>query len=211
MTNNSRGYFITLEGADGVGKTTQIDLLETYLTSRGISVLKTREPGGTVFGEMLRKVLLESNVDCDQETELLVLFAARSEHIKSIIRPALLAGKWVLCDRFTDATFAYQGGGRGIPFTRIEELEEFVQRGFHPDLTFLLDIPLENAIERTIKRDDVITDRFESLDIGFKKRVKEAYIDRQTTNPKRICLIDANRSIENIQIEIQKYVEPYLY
>ena len=135
-----------------MGKTTHIELLEIYLAKQGISVLTTREPGGTALGEALRKVLLRDELECCAETEMMILFAARTQHLHAVLRPAIARGQWVLCDRFTDATFAYQGGGRGIPFERIACLETFVQEDFQPDLTLLLDLPSEVGLVRAADR-----------------------------------------------------------
>ena len=168
------GRLITFEGGDGSGKTTQLKLLEKRLIQNHIEVLTTREPGGT---------------------EMLILFAARAHHLSTIIIPDLNRGCWVLCDRFTDATFAYQGGGGGLDQKRISQLEKFVQKGIQPDLTLLLDIPVEEGLSRVKKRGGSL-DRFEKLDRMFKERVRQAYLTRQTEEPLRICLIDASDTIE---------------
>ena len=184
--NIQRGRLITLEGGDGVGKTTHIELLESYLTEQGVSVLTTREPGGTALGEILRNVLLRDGLECDAETEMMVLFAARAQHLHAVLRPAIARGEWVLCDRFTDATFAYQGGGRGISFERIARLETFVQEDFEPDLTLLLDLPIEVGLTRATQRGGH-ADRFEKQDLAFKERIRQSYLQRQRDNPERIC------------------------
>ena len=198
----AQGRFVTLEGLDGSGKTTQLSLLAEHLRSRGLEVCETREPGGTETGERLREILLEKNAHavCDQ-TELLLLFAARAQHIAQVIQPALQKGTWVLCDRFTDATFAYQGGGRGIPFSIIEGLEHLVQGDFMPDCTLLLDIPAEKSADRTLGRGGS-RDRIEMLDLDFKQRVRQAYLDRQRSQPVRIRRLDGQGSIATIQKEI---------
>ena len=209
MTSKLRGRFITLEGLDGTGKTTHIGLLENFLKDQGIDSIRTREPGGTPLGEAIRKLLLEDSVYCDNDTELLLLFSARAQHLQSVIYPALEAGRWVLCDRFTDATFAYQGGGRGVPFRRIEQLEEFVQQGLQPDLTLLLDLPLEQGLARATERGR-LTDRFERLDLGFRKRVRQAYMNRQQESGNRFRLIDATGSVKQVQAAIQDQVKLFI-
>ena len=195
----AQGRFVTLEGLDGSGKTTQLSLLAEHLRSRGLEVCETREPGGTDTGERLREILLEKNAHavCDQ-TELLLLFAARAQHIAQVIQPALQKGTWVLCDRFTDATFAYQGGGRGIPLSIIENLEHMVHGECTPDCTLLLDIPAEKSTERTGSRGKT-QDRIEMLDLEFKQRVRQAYLDRQRSQPGRIHRLDGQGSIDSVQ------------
>ena len=209
VVNTEPGRLITLEGGDGVGKTTHIELLDSYLTEQGISVLTTREPGGTALGEALRKVLLRSDLECAAETEMMVLFAARTQHLHAVLRPAISRGQWVLCDRFTDATFAYQGGGRGIPLERIEQLETFVQEGFQPDLTLLLDLPVEEGLARTAGRGGD-TDRFEKQNLAFKERLRQSYLRRQRDHPDRIRYVDASGSIEEIQVILQHHIQAVL-
>ena len=207
--NIYKGRLITLEGGDGVGKTTHIKLLETYLTEHGVSVLTTREPGGTALGEALRKVLLRDELECGAETEMMVLFAARTQHLHAVLRPAIARGQWVLCDRFTDATFAYQGGGRGIEFDRIVRLETFVQEDFQPDLTLLLDLPIEEGLARSAERGKR-TDRFEKQNLAFKQRIRQSYLRRQRDNPGRIKCIDASGSVEEIQAILQQHIQKLL-
>ena len=207
--NTQRGRLITLEGGDGVGKTTHIELLDAYLTEQGISVLTTREPGGTALGEALRKVLLRGELECGAETEMMVLFAARTQHLHAVLRPAISRGQWVLCDRFTDATFAYQGGGRGIPFERIKQLETFVQEGFQPDLTLLLDLPVEAGLARTAGRGGH-ADRFEKQNLAFKERLRQSYLRRQRDHPDRIRYVDASGSIDEIQVILQQHIQTLL-
>ena len=154
-----RGTFITLEGVDGAGKSTQLAAVRDWLAEQGIDAVFTREPGGTVLGEKLRELLLAVDTEVTLETETLLMFAARQEHIARVIEPALAAGRWVVSDRFTDATFAYQGGGRGLPFARIEALEDWVQQGLQPDLTLLFDVPLDVAARRMAGGERVL-DRF---------------------------------------------------
>ena len=207
--NTKRGRLITLEGGDGVGKSTHIELLNTYLTEQGISVLTTREPGGTALGEALRKVLLRDELECGAEAEMMVLFAARTQHLHAVLRPAIALGEWVLCDRFTDATFAYQGGGRGIPLERIAYLETFVQENFQPDLTLLLDLPIEEGLIRAAERGGR-TDRFEKQNLAFKERIRQSYLRRQRDYPDRIHYVDASGSVDEIQTTLQRHIQTLL-
>jgi dTMP kinase len=184
-------------------------LLEAYLTEQGISVLTTREPGGTALGEALRKILLRDELECGPEAEMMVLFAARMQHLHAVLRPAIARGQWILCDRFTDATFAYQGGGGGIPFERITRLETFVQEDFQPDLTLLLDLPIEKGLARTAKRGGR-TDRFENQDIAFKERIRQSYLRRQRDHSDRIQCVDASGSVDEIQIILQHHIQRLL-
>ncbi|MBO69155.1 MAG: dTMP kinase [Acidiferrobacteraceae bacterium] len=209
MKNSNRGCLITLEGGDGVGKTTHIELLRQYLESYGLDIIATREPGGTPFGESLRDLLLNSQLEFDAEAEMLVLFAARAEHLKRLILPAISSGKWILCDRFTDATFAYQGGGGGIPFGRIKELERFVQSTFQPDLTLLLDLPVEDGLARIANRGGNV-DRFEKRDLDFKNDVRQAYLRRQEQDPGRIRLVRASNTVEKVHETIVEHVAQLL-
>lgn len=191
--------FITLEGGEGVGKTTNLAFIEDYLTSRGISLLKTREPGGTPLGERIRGLLLDSD-GMNNATELLLVFAARAQHISEVIRPALAAGRWVLCDRFTDASYAYQGGGRDIDTSVIEFLEQWVQAELQPDLTLLLDTPIEVGMSRARERG--VADRFESEQFDFFERVRMAYLKRADQYPTRIKQVDASGSLESVRANI---------
>ena len=209
MVNSPQGRLITLEGGDGVGKTTHIELLEAYLTEQGQSVLTTREPGGTALGEALRKVLLRDGLECGAETEMMVLFAARTQHLHAVLLPAIAKGQWILCDRFTDATFAYQGGGRGIPFERIKRLETFVQDDFQPDLTLLLDLPVEEGLARVTGRGGRV-DRFEKQDLAFKERVRRSYLQRQRDYPGRIHCVDASGSVDEIQMTLRQHLQTLL-
>ena len=196
------GKLISLEGVDGAGKTTHLEYLCDYLVKRQVTVLTTREPGGTHVGEQLRSILLDAAEPIAPLTELLLMFAARAEHIQKVIRPALLAGTWVLCDRFTDATYAYQGGGRGIDSQHIEVLEHMTQGSLKPDLTFLLDLPVEVGLRRR-RGLDRSQDRFESQDLEFKQRVRLAYLERSETKPRILCM-DGTLPIETIQREMGK-------
>ena len=200
----TRGHFITLEGMDGAGKTTHLEWLKQQLQGRGIPLKVTREPGGTALGESLRGLLLDSHEPRQAETEALLMFAARSEHIAQVIAPALAAGQWVLCDRFTDATYAYQAGGSGMDWSRITELERWVQGDLQPDLTLYFDLAPE--IGKTRTRAAREPDRFEREKLDFYTRVRTAYLRRAQEHPQRIRIIDAARSIPEIQVELQKII-----
>ncbi len=206
-----RGAFITFEGPDGAGKSTHVKFLENWFLDSNIEVVTTREPGGTSLGESLRKILLNFDGSIDRlsnECELLLMFAARMQHIHEVILPSIEAGQWVLCDRFTDATYAYQGGGRGIHENRIQQLEQWVQKGFQPDLTILFDVPVSVSLERTEFR-GAKGDRFEQQQIEFKEAVRQNYLQRAEEFPERIKLIDATRSIVEIQRDLIGYVEAF--
>lgn len=191
----SRGKFITLEGIDGAGKSTHLGFVAEHLRASGKQVLTTREPGGTPLGEMLRDMVLSQAMHV--ETETLIMFASRREHIHKVIVPALEKGLWVISDRFTDATFAYQGGGRGIPAERLKSLEDWVQSGLQPDLTLLFDVPLEVSQQRLSFNQSL--DRFEQEKQDFFGRVRAAYLERAKDFPQRIRVIDSNRGIAEIQ------------
>lgn len=196
-----RGRFITLEGTEGVGKSTHLRFIENWLMDRGREVVVTREPGGTRAGEAIRSVLLGVDDQAlSDQAELLLLFAARAEHLDKLIRPALERGSWVLCDRFTDATYAYQGGGRGMEERRIEYLEHWIQRGLKPDLTFLLDAPVEIGIARARKRG--VPDRIETESLDFFERIRNAYLKLAHRFTDRIRVIDAAQPIEAVQAAI---------
>lgn len=204
-----KGRFITIEGQDGAGKSTNLAVIEQALRSAGKPVLVTREPGGTPLGEKIREMVLNSNDSHFGDTaELLMIFAARAEHIDSVIQPALDAGTWVLCDRFTDATYAYQGGGRGISMSKIAQLEQFVQNGLHPDLTFLLDVPIEVGNQRAGQRS--APDRFEVQLDDFKSNVRNCYMDRARAEPNRFRIIDASVDIKAVRMSIELSLENYL-
>ncbi|MGE4634065.1 MAG: dTMP kinase [Arenicellales bacterium] len=195
------GKLISFEGGDGAGKSTQLSLLSGDLEAVGRRVVLTREPGGTRLSEQIRSwVLHESDALCKQ-AELLLIFAARAQHISEVIRPALLRGDWVLCDRFTDASYAYQGGGRGIPVGFIQQIEAVSTEGVRPDLTLLLDLPVIEGIERSVGRGQG-SDRFEEQDLEFKRRVRQAYLDRQSDEPDRIQIINATKSVESVHTQI---------
>lgn len=199
--------FITLEGGEGVGKTTNLAFIERYLQSHGVEVLRTREPGGTPLGENVRSLLLDS-AHVDSRAELLLVFAARAQHIAEIIRPALDAGHWVISDRFTDASYAYQGGGRGIETSVIGFLEHWVQQELQPDLTLLLDSPLDVGMARARGRGNV--DRFESEQEAFFERVRQVYLDRAAAQPQRIKRVDASGSLEDVQVELARHLDQLL-
>lgn len=197
------GKFITLDGVDGAGKSTHLSFVADWLRQQGREVIVTREPGGTPLGETLRELLLHREMDAD--TELLLMFAARQEHLAQLILPALARGAWVLSDRFTDASYAYQCGGRGIAVERIAALETWVQRGFAPDLTLLFDVPPEVAeARRSAAR---TADRFEREADPFFNRVRQAYLDRAQADPKRIRVLDARHSIAQLQTEISQLLQ----
>lgn len=205
----TRGKFITLEGVEGVGKTTNLAFIKEQLQKRNIPVVVTREPGGTILAEQLRLLLLATDSETiSEKTELLLMFAARAQHIKHIIEPALGQGKWVLCDRFTDATYAYQGGGRNMKTSAIKWLENFVQGRLRPDLTLLLDAPVEIGIERA--RNRAVFDRFEAEKISFFEQVRRAYLLQAELNPERIKLIKANRPLPDVQSAILEAIRPLL-
>ncbi len=203
-----RGRFITIEGAEGVGKTSNIEFVRQFLQATGKTVAVTREPGGTELGEKIRSLLLDrENVDMASDTELLLMFAARAQHIYEVIQPALDRGHWVLCDRFTDATFAYQGGGRGVAAERIAVLESWVQRELRPDLTLLLDLPVELGLQRAANRSE--PDRFEQERVDFFHRVREAYLQRASDEPDRFVVIDAGRDLKSVQHQIGDVLQEY--
>jgi len=191
-----RGKFITLEGIDGAGKSTHLAWLVDYLKQQGKDVVATREPGGTGLGEKLRNLLLSEPMHL--ETEALLMFAARREHLDKLILPALAAGKWIVSDRFTDASYAYQGGGRGLAQEKIMVLERWVLDGFQPDITLVFDLPVEIACERLAKTGNA-PDRFEQETREFFENVRAAYLQRATAEPGRIKVIDSRQVIHDIQ------------
>lgn len=195
-----RGRFITVEGIEGAGKSTQMDVIRDFLTGQGVDVVVTREPGGTPLGERVRELLLDpDNRGMSTDAELLLVFAARAEHLHAVIEPALAAGKWVLSDRFTDATFAYQGGGRGAEAARIEVIEAWVQGSLRPDLTVLLDLPVEEGMARMTARGE--PDRFEREDAAFFERIRATYLERAAAEPHRFCRIDASAAVDAVSRE----------
>lgn len=207
-TSVCSGKFITLEGAEGVGKTTNREFIRRCIEMSGRTVIVTREPGGTPLAEQIRSLLLERREDgMASDTELLLMFAARAEHLARVIRPALEAGTWVLCDRFTDATYAYQGGGRGIANQRIAALEEWVQGELRPDLTLLLDLPVAEGLRRAGQRSD--PDRFEAEQVAFFERVRQAYLALARQHPARYRVIDATQPLEAVQKHIQTVLNDF--
>jgi dTMP kinase len=197
----SQGLFITLEGGEGAGKSTSIAFVRNFFEQAGHDVVVTREPGGTPLGEEIRKILLYGQDPISVNTELLLMFAARAEHLERIIRPALAQGACVVCDRFTDATYAYQGGGRGVPDSRIRVLEDWVQEGLRPDLTLLLDIPVSEGLERAGNRGE--PDRFERERHDFFDRVRQRYLLAASREPERIRVIDASQPITTVQAQLR--------
>ncbi|HUX63572.1 dTMP kinase [Sulfuricella sp.] len=198
-----RGRFITLEGVDGAGKSTHMDWIARRIGAAGKKVVVTREPGGTPLGEELRKLLLAQPMHL--ETETLLMFAARREHLDRIILPALAAGTWVLSDRFTDATFAYQGGGRGLNLEKIERLEDWVHPGLEPDMTLVFDLSVEEAKRRRLAA-SAAPDRFEQEDLDFFARVRAVYLARAARYPQRIRLIDAGQSVADIRKVLEDHI-----
>ncbi len=195
-----RGKFITLEGIDGAGKSSHVEWLAEWLRSKGLSVQLTREPGGTELGEKLRELLLKEPMHL--ETETLLMFASRREHLARLIEPALARGEWVICDRFSDATWAYQGGGRGLDKNKFLALEHWVHEHLQPDLTLLFDLPLEVARERIVRANRVL-DKFEQERADFHERVRQAYLERVHVHPSRMRVIDANNTLENIRKQLE--------
>lgn len=194
-----RGKFISLEGIDGAGKSTHVGGIADFLRGKGKEVVVTREPGGTALGEKLRAVLLSQEMSIDTET--LLMFAARREHIAEVIAPALAEGRWVVSDRFTDATYAYQGAGGGMAKDRIAALERWVQDGLKPDLTLVFDVPVEVALSR-LSRDRA--DRFESENRGYFERVRAGYLERAAAEPGRVRVVDGARPVEEVKKSIEK-------
>ena len=202
-----RGKFITVEGGEGAGKSTNMAFMREILAAAGKDVVVTREPGGTELAEAIRDVLLNPEYrGMDSNTELLLMFAARAEHLAKVIIPALEQGQWVLCDRFTDATYAYQGGGRGIDLSRIASLETWVQAELRPDVTFLFDIPVEQGMERAGKRGS--KDRFEQETLNFFHKVRDHYLSRADAEPARFRVIDASVELPQVQQQITKALNP---
>jgi len=205
-----RGKFITVEGIEGVGKSTNIAFIHKLIQTTGIDVVTTREPGGTPLGVAIRGLLLDPhytgmNPDC----ELQLMFAARAEHLAKVILPALGQGKWVLCDRFTDATYAYQGGGRGIAREKIARLEQWVQGDFRPDLIVLLDVPVAIGLARAGNRGTL--DRFEQEQVDFFERVRQAYLELARTHDGRYRVIDASQPLATVQRQLDTVLRPYMH
>ena len=196
----SKAKFITFEGVDGAGKSTHLDWFADTLRQRGLEVVVTREPGGTPLGERLRDILL--NQPMHAETEALLMFAARFEHIEQVIKPALKRGSWVVSDRFSDASFAYQGGGRGVALAKLEQLERWVHQDLQPDLTLLFDIPVEVARQRL--SNNITLDRFEQEKADFFEKVRQAYLERYRKYPQRFALIDAAQTPDKVKLDLEK-------
>lgn len=203
MTPANRGLFLTFEGVDGAGKSTHVDWAVEQLKARGIKVISTREPGGTAVGEKLRELLLHEPMGLECET--LLMFAARAQHLREVIEPALEAGVWVVCDRFTDATFAYQGGGRELGTARIAALEQWVHPHIQPDSTWLFDVPLEVARERLDRTRE--KDRFEQEANAFFLRTRAVYLARAAQQPGRFTVVDATASIDTIRLSLTQKLD----
>jgi len=202
----ARGRFITLEGIDGAGKSTHAAWLEEAISAKGHRVTATREPGGTAVGETLRDLLL--SVPMTHDSEALLMFAARREHLEQVIRPALARGDWVLCDRFTDASYAYQGGGHGVPVQHIAALEQMVHGDLAPDTTLLFDVPLEVSRARLVKQQAAgrTLDKFEAEKEAFFARVRDAYLSRAAAQPARFRVIDSSRPIADVRAELARLI-----
>ncbi|UCC55761.1 MAG: dTMP kinase [Gammaproteobacteria bacterium] len=203
------GKFITVEGIEGVGKTTNMEYLQQLIMAAGKELVVTREPGGTPLGEAIRTLLLDpAYKGMDPDCELQLMFAARAEHLDKVIKPTIEAGRWVLCDRFTDATYAYQGGGRGLDMEKIAILEQLVQGDFRPDLTLLLDVPVEVGLARAGNRS--APDRFEQEQVEFFERVRRAYLEMAATHNDRYRVIDASQPLENVQRQLDTVIKTIL-
>ncbi|MBD9361962.1 dTMP kinase [Methylomonas fluvii] len=198
----THGRFITLEGGEGVGKSTNLQFIKQFLEERGIPFVLTREPGGTGIAEKIRGILLERQQESlTEQAELLLVFAARAQHIQQVILPALQQGQWVVCDRFTDATYAYQGGGRHMDLQTIAWLENTVQGTLRPDLTFVFDAPIEIGMQRAKHRGEL--DRFETEQLAFFDRVRQAYLQRAATDLRRYKIIDASLPLSEVQQQLR--------
>jgi len=202
-----RGRFITLEGIDGAGKSTHLRWIARFLKDRGVRLKLTREPGGTAVGEKLRRLLLGGQQRPHPETETLLVFAARREHLDKVIIPALDAGLWVLCDRFTDATYAYQAAGSGVSWKKVGVLEQWVQEGLQPDLTILFDVIPAVGRRRSVRQKR--PDRFEREKESYYRRVRNAYLKRARADPRRVRVIDANNSISTVHKQLEKILISY--
>ncbi|MGF1645223.1 MAG: dTMP kinase [Thiotrichales bacterium] len=203
------GYFISLEGGEGAGKTTQIEYLKAAIEAAGVEVVTTREPGGSAVGEAIRHLLLDRALPAmHPDTELLMMFAARAEHVHRVIKPALAAGRWVISSRFTDASFVYQGAGRGVAPERLQALADWTLEGFQPDLTFVLDLPVDTGMARVLARGAV--DRFEAESVAFFERVREGYLRRVEAEPHRVKRIDATESVARVTENIMEHLRAWL-
>jgi dTMP kinase len=200
------GQFITIEGTEGVGKTTQNEAIQTWMNNKGIDYIVTREPGGTQIGEKIRALLLDKeNKAMGSDAELLLMFAARSQHVEEKIQPALAKGQWVLCDRFVDSSFAYQGFGRGLGVERIKQLEQWTLGSLKPNKTFLLKMDVAQGLQRAAARADL--DRFEEEKLDFYNEVKKGYLYRAEHDPDRFSIIDASQTIEKVTQDIESELE----
>jgi len=198
----SSAKFITLEGSEGAGKSTNLQFIAHWLQQRQQKVLTTREPGGTEIGEAIRAILLDQRfTEMTAETELLLMFAARNQHLQQFIQPALVQGQWVISDRFTDASYAYQGAARGLDFARIAQIEDWVQQGFYPDLVFVFDLPVSLGLQRVKSRGQA-SDRFEKEQLVFFEKVRQAYLQRAEQQPDRYCILDASQPLNQVQAQI---------
>ena len=207
--NEWKGRFVTFEGVEGAGKSTNLEYVRERLAAAGIPLLLTREPGGTALGEQIRTLLLSpDNRGMSSDAELLLMFAARAEHLQRVIIPALQRGTWVLCDRFTDATYAYQGGGRGIPSARIAALEDWVQGGLQPDMTILFDLPVATGLQRAGQRGEL--DRFEQEQISFFEAVRANYRDRARQHPRRFRVVDAALELDAVRQQLDAVLDELL-
>lgn len=203
MTNKQTGKFITIEGTEGVGKSTNIAFIKSWFEGKNISLLHTREPGGTPFAEEIRELLLSQREEAvDAKSELLLMYAARAQHVSQKIKPALEQGQWVLCDRFSDASFAYQGAGRALGLNKLSELDQWVLEGFKPDLTILLDLPVEVGLSRAQERGPI--DRFEEEKVEFFEQVRNGYLQIAQQEPERVKIVDARGSLEEVQQQIEQ-------
>ncbi len=204
-----KGVFLTLEGTEGVGKSTNVEFIKSYLTAKGVPLVLTREPGGTPLAEEIRQLLLAPRDEVVAESaELLLMFAARAQHLEQVILPALAAGQWVLSDRFTDATYAYQGGGRQLSHDKIKQLENLVQGALRPDQVLILDLPVEEGLKRVRQRADL--DRFEQEETAFFERVRTAYHARAQADPERYTIINASQPLSQVQSSIQQVLDNLL-
>ncbi len=203
MTNKQTGKFITIEGTEGVGKSTNIAFIKAWFEAKNISLLHTREPGGTPLAEEIRELLLSKRDEqVDAKSELLLMYAARAQHVSQKIKPALEQGQWVLCDRFSDASFAYQGAGRALGLDKLVALDQWVLEGFKPDLTILLDLPVEVGLSRAQERGPI--DRFEEEKVEFFEQVRNGYLQIAQQEPERVKIVDARGSLEEVQQQIEQ-------
>lgn len=203
------GRFISIEGPDGAGKTTQIRFICSHLAACGISCVATREPGGTPMGEAIRELLLgRVDLAATPRSQLLLVFAARNQHLEEYILPTLASGKWMVCDRFTDATYAYQGGAGDVGFDAVASMENWVQGEFRPDLTLLLDIPVELGLARVSERGDA-TDRFEAMEVAARRRIRESYLRLAREHPERIVVVDASARLDEVSARIAQVLNSW--